>query len=340
MRFTLALTLCVAAVPVAALDLEPIEPKVMRDNMLAVLESEFSSFRDQAALLNVTAQGFCDGQADRADLDQALRDTWLAWAPLDSYQFGPIEQTGAALTVNFWPDKKNFTGRALRDLLALSQAEQADPAVIAAGSAAGQGLGAIEMLLHEDLPECPLVVGISGNLAGLSDQLYTGWFGPEGWADLVRHPGPDNPVYLDDMEFVETIFTALDFGLERVKDQRLGRPLGTFDRPFPTRAEGWRAGLSLDIALAQLDGIQRMIHAGFADIAEPGVIEDLDARFDDIFARAAAIGAPLDQAVADPAQRMRVEGLQTQVETLRLTMDQKLGQDQGIEAGFSAGDGD
>ncbi len=317
-----------------------VDHEALRRRSLAVLEREFGAFSDATGHLAQTAVAYCDTGAPREDLIAAFRDTWLAWAPLDSYQFGPIETNAAALTVNFWPDKKGFVGRALRDLLAQSPEAQRDPAVIAAGSAAAQGLPALEMLLYTEAPECPAVIGISAYLHQTAEVLYADWFDPDGWADLARAAGPDNPVYLSAAEFTKTLYTALDFGLIRIADQRLGRPLGTYERSFPQRAEAWRSGLTADIIGAQLDGIADMIEHGFAgDIREPDrawvlqVIGQARSRMD-------KIGAPIPQAVTDPAHRIRVEGLQTKINDIRSVMAQDIGPNLGVDTGFSPADGD
>ncbi|MGC9371655.1 MAG: imelysin family protein, partial [Paracoccaceae bacterium] len=286
------------------------------------------------------SERYCAGETPRADYEAAFRDAWLAWAPLDSYQFGPIEQSGAALTVNFWPDKKNFVGRGLRELLAQPEAAQRDPATVAAGSAAAQGLPAIEMLLYTDAPECPAAIGISGNLSALAGGLYDGWFGDLGWAEIARTAGPDNPVYLSSEEFTKTVYTALDFGLTRIADARLGRPLGTYERSFPTRAEAWRSGLTNQIIGAQLSGIAEMVRDGFAGAVPPDEIDEWLEVMDQTQARLDAIGVPLAEAVEDPMTRIRVEGLQTQVQYLKMKLAQDIGPALGVETGFSAADGD
>lgn len=319
---------------------QTIDHAALRENALSVLEHDFGAFRDAAATLSDASESYCAGEAPRADFEAAFRDTWLAWAPLDSYQFGPIEQSGAALTVNFWPDKKNFVGRGLRALLSRPEKAQRDPAAVAAGSAAAQGLPAIEMLLFTDAPECPAVIGISGNLSTLADGLYEDWFGPMGWAALARQAGPDNPVYLSAEEFTKTIYTALNFGLTRIADARLGRPLGTYERSFPTRAEAWRSGLTNQIIAAQLAGIREMVRLGFGGQVPRSEIDELLEVIDQTQERLAEIGAPVAEAVRDPMTRIRVEGLQTQVHFLQRELALDIGPALGVETGFSAADGD
>jgi len=338
LRTTLAallIGLAATAAPARAIDHD-----ALREDILSVLERQFGGFRAATAALSAAAERYCGGDAPRAEYEAAFRDAWLAWAPLDSYQFGPIEQSGAALTVNFWPDKKNFVGRALRDLLSQPEAAQRDPATVAAGSAAAQGLPAIEMLLFTEAPECPAVIGISGNLSALAAGLYDGWFGEAGWAGIARTAGPDNPVYLSPDEFTKTVYTALDFGLTRIADARLGRPLGTYERSFPTRAEAWRSGLTNQIVGAQLSGIAEMARHGFEGAVPPDEIDELLAVMDQTQARLDAIGVPLAEAVEDPMTRIRVEGLQTQVQHLKTKLAQDIGPILEVETGFSAADGD
>lgn len=331
----LLIGLAASAAPAQAVD-----HGALRERALSVLERQFGAFREAAAALSAASQSYCAGETPRADVEAAFRDAWLAWAPLDSYQFGPIEQSGAALTINFWPDKKNFVGRALRELLSQPEQAQRDPAAVAAGSAAAQGLPAIEMLLYTDAPECPAVIGVSGNLSALAQGLYDGWFDATGWAGIARQAGPDNPVYLSSEEFTKTVYTALDFGLTRVAETRLGRPLGTYERSFPTRAEAWRSGLTNQIVGAQLSGIAEMVRDGFAGAVPADEIDELLEVMDQTQARLAAIGVPLAEAVEDPMTRIRVEGLQTQVHYLQLQLAQDIGPALGVETGFSAADGD
>ncbi|WP_068115762.1 imelysin family protein [Tropicimonas marinistellae] len=310
------------------------------ERALAVLDRQFDRFRVAAGRLEATAVAYCDGAVSDAEIRDALREAWLAWAPLDSYQFGPVEQLGAALRVNFWPDKKNFVGRGLDALMSLPEEAQRDPARVADGSAAAQGLPAMERLVYTDLEPCPTVVGVSARISGLAQDLYDGWFAPDGWADLARAAGPENPIYLSSEEFTRTLFTALTFGLTRVADYRLARPMGTYERSYPRRAEAWRAGLTNDIVVAQLDGLEELVEGGFA--------EDLDTedreRILQLFEKARVvedrISAPIAVAVEDPMTRIRVEALQTVVRQLQLEVAEDLGASLGVDAGFSAADGD
>lgn len=355
-RLLLALAATLAALPVWAETGDSISPDLglpywapgrgvvdhdaVRRRSLQVLETQFSAFANATQALSDSAVAHCEAEGPRDAVVAAFTQTWLTWAPLDSYQFGPIEANAAALTVNFWPDKKNFVGRALTGLLALPEDAQRDPAEVGAQSAAVQGLPAIERLLFTDVQACPALIGVSAYLDQTADTLYADWFTPDGWADLARDAGPDNPVYLSAEEFTKTLYTALDFGLIRIADQRLGRPLGTYERSFPKRAEAWRAGLTAAIIEAQLDGIGQMVEFGFAgDIREPDrawmlrVLAQANERI-------ARIDAPIPEAVQSPDTRFLVEALQTKINQLRDVMAQDIGPNLGVDTGFSPADGD
>lgn len=325
------------AVPATA---DNVDHDALRERSLGVLKAQFSAFRNATSVLAKTATSHCAGETSRAAYVGAFRKAWLAWAPLDAYQFGPIVQRGTVLSVGFWPDKKNYVGRGLKPLLTESPEALTDPTTIAKHSAAVQGLPAIERLLYDEASACPAIIGISAFVATTGDTLYHDWFAPGGWAELTRTAGPDNPVYVSHDEFTKVLYTAVDFELTRIADARLGRPLGRFDAPRPRQAEAWRAGLSLSIIDAQLQGIAKLLDQGFA-----GAILEADrlrllGEIDRTRDRISTIGASLDKAVSDPMTRIRVEGSQSQVHNLRLQVAEVIGPSLGVETGFSAADGD
>ncbi|MBO9466428.1 imelysin family protein [Tropicibacter sp. R15_0] len=332
-----ALALSTLALPSWA---QVVDHAAIRERALSTLEAQFGDFAKVASELSEQAVGYCAGESSAEDFTQAYHNAWLAWAPLDSYQFGPIEQRGAVLRIGFWPDKKGFVGRGLRNLLALPEAALSDPDTIAGASAAAQGLPAIEYLMVSDLPQCPAVIGISAQVSRVADALFADWFAAEGWADLTRQAGPDNPVYLSDAEVSKELFTAMDFGLTRIADMRLGRPMGTFDKPMPRRAEAWRSGLSFDLIQAQLSGIGALLETGFKTEDNKDDIEALLHKLAEIQSRIEAFDAPLDVVVTDPITRFRVEAVQTETRLLQLALTETLGGGMGLKLGFSAADGD
>lgn len=156
----------------------------------------------------------------------------------------------------------------------------------------------------------------------------------DGHADLLRTAG-ENGTYLSEKEALSTLYTALVAGLEFTADQRLGRPLGTFDRPRPTRAEARRSGRPLrnvTLSLEALHGLARSI----AD----GPIPQTEAGFADALQVAAELDDPEFAGVVDPVERLLVEILQQRVDLLRQSVGTEIGVPLGLSAGFNAADGD
>ena len=102
-------------------------------------------------------------------------------------------------------------------------------------------------------------------------------------------------------------------------DQRLGRPLGTFDRPRPTRAEARRSGRSLTHIVLSLDALEALA------VTLAGDVPDTQAAFAAARARAVALEDPTLAGVADPAKRFKVEVLQQAVRAIQVAVIDEIG---------------
>ena len=136
-----------------------------------------------------------------------------------------------------------------------------------------------------------------------------------GPAILTSAGAPDNPVYLAPEESTRALYSALTEALQADIDLRLGRPLGTFERPQPRRAEAWRSGRSLPQRRASRSRrCARYAATVFAPAIGPDEARHASTRaFDAALAAAGRVGAPIDVAVATPQGRVRVEALQSAV---------------------------
>ena len=139
-----------------------------------------------------------------------------------------------------------------------------------------------------------------------------------------------NRVYQSQDDAVRDAYTSLLTGLQFVSEARLGRPLGSFDRPRPRRADARRSGRSLrhvEISLASLGRLAGLLSRGEA--------EEVEAKVNAAFSSALEIAG-----VAEAAGRLRVEILQQRVGIIRETVASEIGPALGIAAGFNALDGD
>ena len=235
-------------------------------------------------------------------------------------RFGPIEEDNAGFAIAFWPDTRGATPRAIEAMVAAEDPVVDDPAAFRAGSVAARGLFALDYLLFDPAAppveaggyRCRLLVAITADLAATAAQVLARWRDP--FAGYLSDAGaPGNPLYLSPEESTRELYSALTEGLQATHDLRLGRPLGTPDRPQPRRAEAWRSGRSLRNVVVALAAMRAYAATVFGPEIGPEAAATLDAAFAAALAAAEGVGAPLDVAVATPRGRFRVEALQQAV---------------------------
>jgi hypothetical protein len=299
----------------------------------------FARFAETAKALDAAARADCRPAAVMPAY-QAAFDAWMAVADL---RIGPSE-TGS-LSVAFWPDDRGFTPRALTGLIETEEPTGRDPAAFADVSIAARGFMALELLVTD--PEysgytpgdytCALVQTVAADLARQASALAAGW---EGFAPTLLTPGAaGNTTYLTGDEALGAVYGQLLTGLEWTADKRLGRPMGTFDRPRPRMAEAWRSARSLPNVVLAAEAAHSLAH-GLAKGLVPGGLPRTDAAMARVHAAAARISDPAFQDVTDPQARLRVEILQQAVRALKDAIEAEIGDALGIVAGFNAQDGD
>lgn len=296
----------------------------------------FDTFAAAAGALAQSAEADCRA----ASVRPAFQAAFDAWMPVADLRLGPSE-TGA-LSVAFWPDARGFTGRTLARLIADEDPVAHDPQSYADVSIAARGLFAIEMLLYDPAfadyaagsYTCALVTTIAADLNRQAGALSDGWAGS--FADTLRTAGEaGNATYLTGDEAIRALYTQILSSLEFTADQRLGRPMGTFDRPRPARAEAWRSGRSLRNAVLAA-GAARDLAAALADWELPAT----DAALARVHEAATVIDDPAFQTVTDPQARLHVEILQQAIRSLRDAIEAGIGVRLGIAPGFNSQDGD
>lgn len=290
----------------------------------------YAAFRVKAEAL--AADPSCEADALRPAFNAAF-DAWLAVGHL---RLGPAEEEGRALAIAFWPDPKGLGQKAQMRLLTGDPADLA-PDRFAAQSIAARGLFALERLLYPEKPlpadGCALIRATSADLARMSGAIEEGWV--NGYADKLLAPGAaGNETFLTETEARQALFTQLATGLEFLSDQRLGRPLGTFDRPRPERAEARPSGRSQRNILLSLKALR-----AFAVALEPQS-PLAQAAFDRAIGLAEALDDPILDGVGDPQKRLKIEILQQAVQAVRDAAIAEIAPALGVDLGFNSQDGD
>ena len=272
-----------------------------------------------------------------ASLRPAYHAAYDAWVSISHIRFGPIEDQGLSLAMEFWPDPKDSAGKALARLTAAKDPAVRDPQSFKEVSAAAQGFTALERMLFAPHPDpdfaCALTRAIAAGLAAKADAVNDGW--PGFARQMLTAGNAGNTRFQTEAEAQRALYTALSAGLEFLHDQRLGRPLGTFDRPRPNRAEARRSERSqrhIELTLAALQQLAVTLYDG-----DP--VETL-ATFKAARTAAAALDDPALAGVSEPIRRIRVEALQRAVQDIREAVNTEIGKPLGITAGFNSLDGD
>ncbi|AUH35485.1 signal peptidase [Paracoccus tegillarcae] len=298
-----------------------------------------SDFADATLDLADVAVTDCDVAAIQPAYDRAFD----AWLQIGHLRLGPAET--AVISIAFWPDKRGTTPRALAQMIADRDPIAEAAADYAQASAAARGFFALDALLFdealsvdEDEPamayRCGLIATVAADLAAQADQLDRDW--RDGFGQTLTTAGqPENAVYLAPEEAMQALYTQLMAGLEFTADQRLGRPLDSFDQPHPRRAEAWRSARSLPNIRASLEG-QRALAAALSDAPIPVT----QAAFDAAFAAADRVVDPGFQDITDAQAWFRLDVLRQRVQAVRTAVEAELGAALGVSAGFNSADGD
>ncbi|WP_417603699.1 imelysin family protein [Primorskyibacter flagellatus] len=309
-------------------------PEAVNDHILPMT----ARFSEAAENLSTSAKNDCTANALQDDF-QAAFDAWMGISYL---RIGPVEQDGRALAIQFWPDTRGLVPRTVARLIADKDAAAQTTKQFADVSIAGRGFAALERVLFEpefsayapDSYTCTLAQAMSADLAQMADAIAKEW--RDEYAQTVTSAGDaGNTTFLTKSEAAQALYTTLTTGIELNADQRLGRPLGTFDRPRPTRAEAYRSGRSLRNVILSLESLH-----GFAQALADGPTPQIDVGFDIALQTARDLDDPIFAGVADPQGRLQVEILQQKIKALLPAIANEVGVPLGVSAGFNATDGD
>lgn len=333
--FSFAMTL--AAVPAVAQPISELTADAVNNHVLP----GFSRLAAQSQVLANVAQSDCVSGSPQ--LQAAYGDAFDAWIGVSHLRFGPSERDDRAYALAFWPDSRAVTPKTLAAMIASEDDIAQNLDDYADVSIAARGFYALEFLLYDDVIavagtdayRCTLIRTVTGDIAALTDAIYDDW--TSGYADQLLHPSPE-ATYHTEEEAAQEMFKAVSTGLEFVGDTRLGRPLGTFDRPRATRAEARRSGRSarhVELSLVALRDLAMRLAGD--DVA---LATNLNNAFDRAQSRVEQLDDPVFAGVDDPMTRFEIEVVQQNVSAIRTVVRNELGPKLGVIAGFNALDGD
>jgi uncharacterized protein len=327
----------------------------------------YHTLADVTAGLRDAAASYCSQPDDArlATLHSAYEAAMDAWASAQPLRLGPVTFEKRLERLQFWPDKHNSGGKQFTQ--ALQKMDAATIAAVAAGegTVALQGFPAFERLLFDDKVtpgdatdpsgkfRCDLLAAIATNVAKIAADTAHAWGDAgDGFASSIIEPGPDNPYFGDDREATAAFLDGFMTLLQVIADQKLLRPLGDdASSAKPKLSESWRSGRSLRNIELNLRSLRAMyagdgqgqpgFSAAMRDTMEGNAFAAvIDAAFDRAIAAATSIGAPLEQAIADPNHRPAIEQLRAAVKDIQRLVSTHLPGPLGVSIGFNSLDGD
>jgi predicted lipoprotein len=308
---------------------------VINDHIL----TGFSHLATETQGLKQAADANCSAESD--ELRAAWHRAFDAWISVSHLRFGPSETNDRAFALAFWPDTRGFTPRSLQALIEDQDAIVNSLAEFGKVSIAARGFYALEFLLYDPrisalgdaAYRCRLVQIIAADIAATADAILADWTNIYA-SELRKTDG----IYRTKDEAIQELFKALTSGLQFTADSRLGRPMGSFERPRPKRAEAWRSGRSLHnvvISLAALRDLAMLLSGPTPELSARFAFE-----FDKSLKKANQLEDPVFAGVSTTQGRLRVEVLQQTVNDIRELAASDLGPTLGVAAGFNALDGD
>ena len=300
----------------------------------------FDALADHTATLNEVAAIHCAPHS--VELRSAYSDAFDAWVRASHIRVGPSEENDRAFALAFWPDTKGFTGKSLDALIRAADPIIHNPEDFATLSVAARGFYALELLLFDPLFQseataeyrCDLVRAIAFEIHRNAKAIKWGW---QSFQDALRMPEADG-LYKTEEEALREVFKALNTGLQFTSLARLGRPLGTFERPRPRRAEARRSSRSARHVKLSLQATYTLARILASD--DPQIARDLALAYDRALDLVGEINDPDFSGVAEPMGRFRVEVLQQAIDRIREIVILELAPALGVTAGFNALDGD
>ncbi|MGX1925186.1 imelysin family protein [Vibrio sp. NH-7] len=316
------------------------EPELTNHASQGVYQVEYyaaQKFAQQSDLLSRQFEQYC---AESVSLDatrQQWRSTMESWMALQGQERGPEAALAQSWNVQFWPDKKNTTGRKMSSLIRQDKAWSASE--IAQQSVTVQGLGSLEWLLYDEssslAPQsrvCHTAIAISQNLNNNANAIYAAWQ-TNPWKRL------DDKAWTS--EYIALLSNQLEYSMKK-----MSRPLAKFGQPRPYFTESWRSQTSMtqlkanvismrELYLANGQGLDALLRQrGYSDLANR-ILRQFDMTIETW---------PVDVSLFDLLQSKEGYRLAysnyNKLEQLKYLIHEEVAIELGVVIGFNATDGD
>lgn len=299
----------------------------------------------------------------RKRVDLKFDDAITAWGRIEHITFGPVAQDKRLERIMFWPDRRGIGARQLASTLRTRDARAIDPERLAEKSVAIQGFPALDTLLFAAADEplgdaearryrCAFASAVAANLSRIAASIEREWSDPRGFSQNWLAPGPGNTLFLKPSETTLALARALDLGIERVRDIRIGGPLGLNAQRRKLTPVLAKSGRTMRLVAANIEGLRALYVEGGLEKAirsaaaagDPGAGARQLARLVAKELATAQKGAAElvgSKPPFDSARHTRgLIALGFPLKNARSTASSLLSEAAGLPAGFNASDGD
>jgi hypothetical protein len=332
---------------------------IARASLNEVIRPGYAALANATGALKGKVENLCTEPSTAAlnETKDAFAAAVMAWSKVEIFRFGPVTQDRRYERLFFWPDPKGLGLRQLQDILAKQDETVTEPDELAGKSVALQGLPALEYLLYGDGAEtlamsgdggafrCSFALSVATNIDRIARNVGEGWREGADYEKSFLGPVPDDSHYHAPKEVILDLFKAFTSGIELVRDQKLGKPLGTSsEQAKPKFAAFWRSGLSLSNAAGNLEGVRALFtQGGFAQVVasdSPGVENSILFDLDHAIEVLRGIDQPMAEIVKDERLRAKLEALRVALKGAAQTAGDMIARGAGLAFGFNAMDGD
>lgn len=329
---------------------------IAKASLIQVIRPDYAAFANAAGTLQGKVGALCQqpSAATLKDAKDAFANTVAAWSTVEIIRFGPITQDHRFERLFYWPDPKGLGLKQIQDALAKQAVTVTEPDELAGKSVALQGLPALEYLLYGDdgtLPKedrdfrCSFGLAVATNVDRIARSVVEGWREGSAYEKAFLGPAPDDAYYHAPKEVTLDLFKTFTTGIELVRDQKLGKPLGaSAAEAKPKLAAFWRSGLSFDNAAGNLEGVKALFaQGGFAQVVaqeSAGVENSILFDLDHAITVLRGIDQPMAEAVTNEDTRGKLEALRVALKGAEQTAGDMISKGAGLAFGFNAMDGD
>jgi uncharacterized protein len=342
---------------------------IAKSSLTEVIRPGYSALSAATGTLEDKVGALC--KQPSADALKGAKDAFAgavdAWSKIEIVRFGPVVQNHRYERLFYWPDPKGLGLRQVQEALAKHDQAVTLPDELAAKSVALQGLPALEDLLYgdgadvlaqkpvEDLTEplpqvegafrCSFALSVATNISRIARNVVEDWREGSAYEKAFLGPVPDDPIYHTQKEVTLELFKAFSSGIELVRDQKLGKPLGpSAAEAKPKLAAFWRSGLSFANAVGNLEGVSLLFSkGGFAQVVDadsPGVSQSILFDLNHAIEVLRSIDEPFADVASDDDLRAKLEALRVGLKSAGQTAGDIIARSAGLSFGFNAMDGD